>query len=246
MSYIVRSNAATPKPRAWTVNQPTEQKERSESAKIMTRRVDIEWLSSDGEAHQKSAIAPAMPLFEDAFCAFAQGTLIQTADGYVAIEDLSPGMQIATADGGTQPLKWIGSMTIFPHNVDLGVEEASLFRLTEGGYGLDRSAPDLMLGPSARLLPGVMATDSSSCLIPIENLADGNSVVRIRPFSPVRVFHICLDSHRLIRANGVLVETFHPGGNTRMHLSHEMYAHFLALFPHVTCDADFGPLNHKR
>ena len=246
MSYIVRSNAATPKPRAWTVNQPTEQKERSESAKIITRRVDIEWMSGDGEIHQRTAIAPAMPMFEEAFCAFAQGTLIQTADGYVAIEDLSPGMQIATADGGTQPLKWIGSMTIFPNGETLGVEESHLFRLTEGGYGLDRSAPDLMLGPSARLLPGIMATDSSTRLIPIADMADGNSVIRVRPFSPVRVFHICLDNHRLIRANGVLAETFHPGGEARIHLSHEMFGHFMALFPHITSEADFGPLNHIR
>lgn len=246
MNYLVRSNAAMPKPRAWTVNQPARSEPRPETDNIVTRRVDIDWLSPDGATHSRTAVAPAMPLFESAFSAFAQGTLIQTDDGYVAIEDLKPGMKIATADGGTQPLMWIGSMTLFPQGANLGLESSHLYRMTDGGFGLDRSAPDLMLGPSARVLPGLMAIDSSSQLIDIDDLADGHSVIKIRPFSAVRVFHICLANHRLVRANGVLVETFHPGEDAHMHLSNEMFGHFLSMFPHIRGVADFGPMNHKR
>lgn len=246
MSYIVRANATLPKPKAWRVNQPETTIEERRRQTIPTRRVEISWLGAGGQPENKSAVIPAMPLFQNAFSAFAQGSLIQTVDGYVAVEDLEPGMMLATAEGAPQPITWIGSMTIFPNSPELNLPEASLFRVTDGGYGLDRTAPDLMLGPGARLLPGLMATSSASPLKDIADLADGGSVISIRPMSPVRVFHICLPGHRLIRANGVLTESFHPGANSRLYVSHEMYAIFLGLFPQIENEGGFGPLNHRR
>ncbi len=194
----------------------------------------------------KTKVIPALPVFQEAFSAFAQGTLIQTTNGQVAIEDLAPGTKVVAGEGKSEVVQWIGSMTIFPSAADLDLPEASIYRLTDGGYGLDRGTPDLMLGPSARILPGVLATDSSSPLKDISEMADGHSVIEIKPMSPVRVFHIGLASHRLIRANGVLVESFHPGPNARLHLSHELFEIFMSLFPHLVDSGDFGPLNHRR
>lgn len=246
MSYIVRSNATLPKPRAWTVNRHAEQKARPKPSNQVTRRYDVEWLTPSGDIDSRTAVAPALPVFEEAFSAFAQGTLIQTDSGYVAIDDLQPGMMIATADGGTQPLLWKGSMTIYPQVEGLGLPASQLYRMTDGSFGLDRSVPDLMLGPAARIMPGLLAIGSSSELVNIEDASDGYSVIKIRPISPVRVFHLCLANHRLIRANGVLAESFHPGDYARIHMSHEMFDLYMSLFPHVRGDADFGPLNHKR
>ena len=39
---------------------------------------------------------------------FAQGTLILTRQGPVAIEDLQPGDRVVTATNGLQPVRWIG------------------------------------------------------------------------------------------------------------------------------------------
>lgn len=246
MSYIVRSNAALPKPKAWTVNQAPVSPAERQRMTIPTRRAEIAWLNEAGEAEQKTTVVPALPVFLDALSAFAQGTLIQTPGGYVAIEDLEPGMKVACADGPAETIRWIGSMTLIPNCSDLNLPEASLFRVTEGSFGLDASAPDLMLGPSARILPALMATDSRSALKNIDSLADGYSVLSIRPMSPIRVFHIALGSHRLMRANGVLVESYHPGSDARLHLSHEMFAIFLSMFPHMRNEGSFGPLRHQR
>jgi hypothetical protein len=246
MSYIVRSNANMPKPKAWTVNRQAELEARSKQMKQVTRRYDVEWLTATGDTDSRTAVAPALQVFEEAFSAFAQGTLIQTADGYVAIDDLQPGDKIATADGGTQPLLWVGSMTVYPHNPELGLPTSQLYRLTDGSFGRDRLAPDLMLGPSARIMSGLLAIDSTSNLVSIDEAADGYSVIKISPMSAVRVFHLCLANHHLIRANGVLAETFHPGADIRMHMSHEMFELYMPLFPHLRSEADFGPLNHKR
>jgi len=246
MSYIVRSNAALPKPKAWTVNQPVVSPAEKQRQRIPTRRADISWLSDSGQAETKTCVIPALPVFQDAMSALAQGALVQTPQGPVAIEDLEPGMEICTAEGPNEVIQWIGSMTIFPNAPDLSLPQAMLYRITDGGYGLDRSAPDLMLGPSARLLSGIAAVNSSAPLHNINQLADGASVVEIRPMSPVRVFHICLKNHRLMRVNGVLVESFHPGAEARLNLSREMFPIFMGIFPHMTSEGDFGPQNHKR
>lgn len=246
MSYIVRSNANMPKPKAWTVNRQAELLARSKQSKQVTRRVDVSWLKPTGEIGSRTTVAPALPVFEQAFSAFVQGTLIQTSEGYVAIDDLEPGMMIATADGGTQPLLWIGAMTIYPQNPELGLPDAQLYRLTDGSYGQDGSAPDLMLGPAARIMSGIMAIDSSSKLTDVKDAADGHSVIQIRPMSALRVYHLALANHRLIRANGVLAETYHPGSDARMYMSNEMFDLFISLFPHIRSESDFGPLNHKR
>lgn len=246
MSYIVRSNAALPKPKAWTVNQTPISSDQRQRMTIPTRRAEITWQTDSGDVDSRTTVVPALPVFLDALSAFAQGTLIQTPQGSVAIEDLEPGMEVACADGPSEKIKWIGSMTIIPNCSDLNLPETALYRVTEGGYGLDASAPDLLLGPAARILPALMATDSRSALKNVADLEDGYSVLSIRPMSPVRVFHIALDNHRLLRANGVLVESFHPGSDARLHLSHEMFAIFLKMFPHLTNEGGFGPLRHNR
>ncbi len=246
MNYVVSTKTNLPKAPGWTVNRPAQIVVKPKQLDVVTRRYEIEWMDAEQTVQNKTIVAPAMPIFEQAFGAFAQGTLIQTDRGYVAIEDLHPGAMIATADGGLQPLQWLGSMTLFPQQLELGLPSCRLYRVTDGGYGHDRDAPDLMMGPAARVLPGVLAIDSTSTLVDVPQLSDGSSVICINVVSPVRVFHLGLASHRLIRANGVLAESYHPGETTHMQMSSELYEHFLALFPHVKSLDDFGPLNHKR
>ena len=245
MSYVVRANTALPKTKAWRVNQPEISEEEQRRRTIPTRRAEISWLE-DGQPLTRNAVVPALPLFQDALSAFAQGTLIQTPDGKVAVEDLQPGMKVSTAEGPAHPIRWIGSMTVLPNSPELNLPELKLFRVTDGGYGLERSAPDLLLGPAARILPGILATNSSSPLRNIADMADGSSVIEIKPMSPVRVFHIALDAHRLLRANGLLAESYHPGANSRLYVSREMYEIFLKLFPHLDNEGGFGIQAHQR
>ena len=94
----------------------------------LTRRYEMSWLTPDG-VESGTRIAPAAAPFEEAFAAFARGTLIATEDGPVAVEDLVPGQQIVTADGASETLLWVGSMTLFPKS-SAEVEPARLIRLT--------------------------------------------------------------------------------------------------------------------
>ncbi|MDH5797317.1 MAG: Hint domain-containing protein [Paracoccaceae bacterium] len=251
MSYSVSTNyhIQTPvsdRPQEWTARRNFSATAPKPAPQIVTRRCDVEWLDSDGQRRHESVVVPALPIFEDAFSAFAQGTLIQTAAGYVAIEDLAPGSTVIAQSGSLETVVWVGSMMLYPRQMDLGLPTANLFRVVDGSYGHDRAAPDLLLGPAARILPKRSHDGSPQRLSKPEDIADGMSMVQIFPAAPVRVFHIATSSHCLIRVNGVFAETFHPGGNAHLRMSRELFEIYSALFPHMANLDEFGPLRHQR
>ncbi len=246
MTYIVRSAANAPRQKGWTIDRPSTIARKPKKLDITTRRYEISWLDEAGNIEDKTLIAPAMPIFEEAFSAFAQGTLLQTENGHVAIEDLLPGDRLATADNGLQKIVWIGSMTMFPKHLGLNVPTSPLWRITDGICGHDQQSPDLIVGPGARILPALLATDSSSPLLAPRDLMEEQSIIEINPVSQVRVFHVILENHSLVRANGVLCESYHPGSRAQRMLPDELMPHFVALFPQVSSLGRFGQVKHSR
>lgn len=216
----------------------------------LTRRFELEWLDDDGMPQDLTRIAPALPAFEEAFAAFTHGTLIQTAEGHVAVEDLAPGTDILTAEGEVATLLWKGAITIVPGAPTLRDRPEKLYRVTADAFGLGRPARDVLLGPDARLLtrdPGVRsAVGSDAAFVPVAALADGVSVIEVTPVNPVRVYHLVTARHCTILAGGLEVETFAPRSGLPESLSHEMLAVFLTLFPHLSTLRDFGRARWPR
>lgn len=225
-------------------------------AQPLTRRYDIRARAGDGSIEEFSRVAPATPMFEDAFGALARGTLIATAGGPVAVEDLEPGTLVETAHNGSQPLLWVGAMTVYPEGRAVGGGEGgSLTRLAADAFGLGRPAPDLVLGPRARVLFRSAAcrqlVGAAEAFAPARAFIDGESAVRVSPVSPVRVFHLALHGQQVIRANGMEVESYHPGAAPATMMTREALGLFLALFPHLEGAPDdgmggFGPLAVPR
>jgi len=90
----------------------------------------------------------------------------------------------------------------------------------------------------------MLGTDAA--LAPVTAFQDGDAVIRIMPVAPVRVYHLGLARHEVILANGLEVESYHPGRRNEMPLSGDLLSLFLALFPHVRRSGDFGPLVYPR
>ncbi|MEM9708703.1 MAG: Hint domain-containing protein [Pseudomonadota bacterium] len=216
----------------------------------MTRRFELEWLDGDGFPQDLTKIAPALPVFEEAFAAFTHGTLIQTADGPVAVEDLAPGSEIARTDGTSVPLLWKGAITIVPGAPTLREAPEKLYRVTADAFGLGRPARDILLGPDARILTrdaGIRGSvGSEAAYVPISALADGESVVEVTPMAPVRVYHLVTERHDTILAGGLEVETFSPRADLHESLSHEMMAVFASLFPQFDTLREFGRARWPR
>jgi hypothetical protein len=242
------------RPQSQLSTQWTARKDRRPSVQVrqvpFTRRYDVRWIDEDGVIEDFVRVAPAMPIFEAGFSAFSHGALISTAEGQVAVEDLEPGMMIETALGGPVPLRWIGSITLIPGAPERGDVPDKLYRVVADSFGPGRPSVDLALGPNARLLdrsPDVcrsLGTDAA--LAPITMRADGECIVEINPVSPMRVYHLSFDAHHVIFANGLEVESFHPGPDATYSLSDEMRAQFLSLFPHKANLSDFGRMLWPR
>lgn len=223
---------------------------RPQRLKPLTRRYEVAYLTASGQIEATTRLAPALPQFEDAFSAIARRSMITTDRGAVPIEDLVPGTRVLTLERGPEPVVWIGSMTLYPAGSTPGLENPGLIRVTADRFGYARPTCDLILGPNSRILHrhARMAEliGTQAALAPARGFVDGMGVIRIDPISPVTVYHIAFAGHRTIRANGIEIESFHPGVATEAMLDPELMALFLAFFPHIRRYEQFGPLAHPR
>ena len=220
-------------------SNPTPQTHRRPEANpVPMRRYDIAYLDSDGSAQHRQIVAPATPVFECGFSAFARGTVIKTSTGPCAVEDLMVGEDILTEEFGALPLTWRGGMTLIPNAPAIDPETQRLTRVISDTFGVGRPASDLLLGPGARLTR--RAPSGQLRLVDATELADGESIVRTTPPTPVQVYHICLPMQATISANGIGVASFHPGLTLSQTLGPNMLKLFMSLFPQATTVSDFG------
>lgn len=217
---------------------------------LVMRKYHIASLKSDGSVKMSENIGPALPVFESAFSAFARGTLIETTHGPVAVEDLVPGMKIVTGERGASPLLWIGSMTLVPNAAGIDPHNLRLTRIMAEAFGMGRPMSDFLAGPGARILsrPSGMGGvfGGERLLIPARNMVDDVNVISITPPRPVTVYHMCLHRHATVSADGLEVETFHPGTGFERTMGEKMLSLFLSFFPHISQPKDFGSLTHQR
>lgn len=161
------------------------------------------------------------PAFVLCFCA---GTLIATPDGQVAIETLSPGDLVLTADGHALPVRWVGRQTVSPVFAD--PLKVAPIRIRAGALsawfdGAVVPARDLRLSPDhALLLDGV--------LVQAVALVDGVDVVReAAPAERFAYYNIELAAHAAILAEGCPAETFVDNASRA---KFDNYAEYIALY----------------
>lgn len=213
---------------------------------VLTRRYQLSYLEEDGQIETATRLAPAIPDYEEAFSAFARGTVIATSDGPVAVEDLVPGMQALTAEDRCETITWIGSMTLFPPRAMRGMHGGTLTRITADAFGIGRPMPDLVLGPGGRLLLRSRFGDrAGSVYASANNFVDGVSIIEVTPTAAVPVYHVMLERHGSLRAAGLEIESYHPGV-TREDRGPRAAQSFLSLFPHLRSFSGFGPLAHPH
>ncbi|WPY94281.1 Hint domain-containing protein [Limimaricola variabilis] len=213
----------------------------------LMRRIEIMTLCRDhpGDIVECSRTVPAAPIFEEAVAAFAHGAQIPTERGLVAVEDLLPGDKVKTVGRGFRTLLWRGGTTLVADVPGQSPEMGRLTRVAADALGIARPMHDLVLGPMANLVRHGAAierlTGHRAAALPARDLIDGMGVVELRPPSAVQVFHLGFERHERILANGVEVESYHPGPARLARLSPEDRALFLSCFPHLERIEDFGP-----
>jgi hypothetical protein len=146
-------------------------------------------------------------LTTDAPC-FCPGTMILTDRGEVAVEALAVGDRVVTASGAIRPICWIGHrrMDLTRHPAPLRVQPV---RVKAGAFAPGKPARDLFLSPEH-------AVFCEGVLVPVRLLLNGATVTRETARRSVTYYHVELETHDLLLAENLSVESYLDTGNRRM------------------------------
>ena len=128
---------------------------------------------------------------------FVEGTRILTVRGEVAVEQLAVGQLVVTGVGRRlAPVVWIGHRRVW---------DTMPVRVRAGAFGVGCPCADVRLSPDH-------AVYCAGVLIPVRYLVNGESVVW-EALQSVTYWHVELDRHDVMLAEGLLVESFLDTGN---------------------------------
>ena len=139
---------------------------------------------------------------------FVRGTRILTDRGEVAVEDLTIGDGLVTVSGRVRPLRWIGTRS-YAGRFLAGNPDLHAVLIRAGALGDRVPQRDLFVSPKhAMYLDGV--------LVPALALLDGETIVQPRPGERVDYFHLELDGHDVVLAEGAPAESYVEDGDRAM------------------------------
>ncbi|GGC87870.1 hypothetical protein GCM10010994_52310 [Chelatococcus reniformis] len=150
---------------------------------------------------------------------FCRGTRIAAPGGERPVETLAAGDPVLTAAGEIRPIKWIGRQTVVSAFAD--PLYCYPIRIAAGALAEGVPVRDLLVSPEhALLIDGILVQASA--------LVHGAAITRVeRPQQRFTYFHIELDDHALVLADGAPAETFVDNVTRRRF---DNYTEYEALF----------------
>jgi hypothetical protein len=131
---------------------------------------------------------------------FLEGTRIATPEGEGAVETLRAGDFVRLAEGGRARVRWVGRSTVAARFAD--PQRSFPVRLCAGALGDNVPCRDLLLSPGHAVRIGDILAHASA-------LVNGTTIVReARMPERFTYWHVELDTHSLILAEGAAAETF--------------------------------------
>jgi hypothetical protein len=139
---------------------------------------------------------------------YATGTRLLTNRGEIAVEDIAVGDHVVTLQDATQvlkPVKWVGyrHLDLTKHRKP---ETAAPIRIARHAFGENQPHRDLVVSPDHGLL-----VDGQ--LIPAKLLINGTTITQDRSVKSVTYYHIELDRHAILLAEGLPAESYLDTGN---------------------------------
>jgi T5SS/PEP-CTERM-associated repeat protein len=139
---------------------------------------------------------------------YCRGTRVLTDQGEVAVEDLKIDDRLITVSGLARPIRWIGTRGYAGRFAARNTEVLPI-HIKQGALGDNLPVRDLYVSPlHALFIDGV--------LIPAQNLVNGGSIVKMKAVDSVEYFHLELESHDVILAEGVPAESYLDDHNRSM------------------------------
>jgi hypothetical protein len=135
---------------------------------------------------------------------FLPDTLIETPAGQVKVQNLAVGDLVTTAGGSERPITWIGTGKVLATRGRRGPATPVIVR--KGALAPNVPMYDLRMTKGHSIyLDGV--------LIPVEFLVNHRSIVWDDLAREVRLYHVELETHDVLLANGAPAESYRDDGN---------------------------------
>ncbi len=145
---------------------------------------------------------------------FVRGTRIRTDQGDVHVEDLTAGDIVVTAAGEHRPVRWIGRRS-FAGRFLRSSPQLQPIRFKAGSLGGGLPRRDLLVSPDHAMF-------IDNLLVAARLLTNGHTIEQERGWGSVDYFHIELDSHDVLLAEGAPSESFLDDDSRGMfHNAHE-------------------------
>jgi hypothetical protein len=184
---------------------------------------------------QVSDVADAVD--EEAVC-FAAGTMLRTASGLRAVEDLSPGDLVWTADHGMQPVRWVGKS-----RVDLTrAPDLAPIEIQKGALGADAPSQPVCVSPQHRVLVTGHSVELyaglEEALVPAHRLVNGGNIRQKTEMTEVTYVHVMFNRHELLDSCGLVSESFYPGATAVSMLEQATRDELFRIFPQLRLFGD--------
>ncbi len=173
--------------------------------------------------------------YDEVVC-FAEGTLIQTKHGLVAVEDLQPGQLILTNDDRFQPLVMNMSSTISQRALQTD-QKLRPVRISAGAMGNGLPHRDLLVSRQHRMLVQSKIAErmfgKSQALISAIKLTELPGIFVDTNVTSVTYHHLLFEDHEVVFAEGAPSESLFTGKEALKSVSSEAREEMMKLFPEL-------------
>lgn len=183
----------------------------------------------------------------DAFVAppsFTHGTEILTVDGGLPVQELQIGDMVITRDAGAQPLRWIGRVEVSTAHMT-ATPELRPVRLLPHSLGPEQPSREVLLPPNHRILirnaRAAVLFGEKEVLATASHLINEATITRATDIESLIYFHLLLNDHHIIYAEGLEAESLPPGHDALAAIPQAVRDSISDLMPDLPKKAASGP-----
>ena len=199
------------------------------------RSVAIGDLDGDGKADDLAVANSIGTSVSVLIECFLTGTSILTDKGEIAVENLVIGDRVVTAEGKLEPVKWIGYQTVKPNQVKQPLRGYPIL-IKAGALGNNLPQRDLYVSPDHAMFFEGMLINAGA-------LVNGTSIVKTEPQEAFTYYHVELENHALLLAEGASAESYLPQNEDR--LAYENGSEYEELYPYGS-NLMLWPMDYPR
>ncbi|RMC37509.1 Hint domain-containing protein [Paracoccus alkanivorans] len=167
---------------------------------------------------------------------FVRGTVIETREGPVPVENLQVGTSVLTKDNGYQSIRWIGTRRLFVGDL-MNDPRLKPIRIRAGALGDNKPSTDLLVSPQHRVLVRSRIAQQMfgtlEVLVAAKQLLCLEGVDILDDVEEVEYIHFLFDRHEIVCSNGAETESLYTGPEALKTVGKAALEEIFDIFPQL-------------